>query len=246
MKRETTNILRFVLEELIPPLARDSRAMRWLFRRYWGDLIDDLEVFKADIYRISEEEYADIYRRLPRIQNETDNSRACLQAIAGELQGLEILDVGCGTGFLIGHLQQTTHGKHFSGVDIIIDQETKNRYPDVAFHEAKIENLPFEDRSFDTVICTHVLEHVLDIRRAVAELRRVCRQRLIIVVPKEREYQFAFNPHVHYFPYIGSFLRHIIPVPKKVECRLIGRDIFYYEDSAPVVDCTADGEVIRA
>ncbi len=36
-------------------------------------------------------------------------------------------------------------------------------------------DMPFEDQSFDVVIANHVLEHVADDRRAVAEIRRVLR-----------------------------------------------------------------------
>jgi SAM-dependent methyltransferase len=36
-----------------------------------------------------------------------------------------------------------------------------------------ITALSFRDRSFDIVLCSHVLEHVPDDRRALAELRRV-------------------------------------------------------------------------
>lgn len=38
---------------------------------------------------------------------------------------------------------------------------------------ASLEELPFADASFDAVLCNHVLEHVRDDRRALAELRRV-------------------------------------------------------------------------
>src|SRR3546814_1129402 len=76
-----------------------------------------------------------------------------------------------------------------TGVDFIIDSETRKRAEGISFHEANIERLPFPDKSFDTVICTHVLEHILDFRGALAELRRVAAKRLIIVVPQEREYR---------------------------------------------------------
>jgi|GEM_PF-91207 len=36
-----------------------------------------------------------------------------------------------------------------------------------------VQSLPFEDASFDVVICNHVLEHIPDDRRAMAELARV-------------------------------------------------------------------------
>lgn len=38
---------------------------------------------------------------------------------------------------------------------------------------ADVTDLPFEDASFDVVLCSHVLEHVPDDRRALAELYRV-------------------------------------------------------------------------
>lgn len=39
-----------------------------------------------------------------------------------------------------------------------------------------IEHLPFRDKSIDFVIASHILEHVHDPRRAIAELRRVARR----------------------------------------------------------------------
>ena len=80
------------------------------------------------------------------------------------------------------------------------------------------------------MICTHVLEHILDIRHAIHELRRICARRLVIVVPLEREYRFTFNAHIHFFPYPHSFLRHILPVPANYEIRAIGRDLLYVEE----------------
>jgi ubiquinone/menaquinone biosynthesis C-methylase UbiE len=97
-----------------------------------------------------------------------------------------------------------------------------------------IEKLPFADRAFDTVVCTHVIEHILDYRAAIAELRRITGRRLIIVVPRERESIYAFNPHFNFFPYRHSFLRAMIPVPAQNLCLDVGRDIFYMEDREPV------------
>src|SRR3546814_3136082 len=84
MRRETTNAIRTVLEEVLPPFVRDSAAMRWLFRRHWGRLVDDLEDFRARIPFVTPEEYRDVYARLPRVQSETDNSRACIDLIRSE------------------------------------------------------------------------------------------------------------------------------------------------------------------
>lgn len=232
MDRETTNRIRFVLEELVPPLLRDSWLFRFLFRRYWGELVDDLEAFRSRAHYVTAEEYAAIYSALPRIQDDTDNSRACIDRIAADALPGRVLDVGCGTGELLRRLMKAkpARSNQYTGMDFQVSERTRLDTPGADLLECPIEDMPFEDDSFDTVICTHVLEHVLDIRRAVAELRRVCAKRLIIVVPKEREYRFTFNPHLHFFPYRRSFLRHVIPVPVDAICEYIGRDIYYRED----------------
>lgn len=57
-------------------------------------------------------------------------------------------------------------------------------YPDYVI-DLDILDLPFEDDSFDFVLCSHVLEHIIDDGRAMEELRRVLRPggRAIIQVP---------------------------------------------------------------
>lgn len=232
MNRETTNKIRYLLEECLPPVVRDSKPMRALFKAYWGSLIDHLEDFRERGHYYTEEEYIQLYAGFPRIQTETDNSQACLERVAAELIPGSLLDVGCGTGYLVNYLHKNASVEvtHYSGVDLNVDEARDRNLPDTTFVEGKVESLPFPDNAFDVVVCTHLLEHILDIRAAIAELRRVCRKRLIIVVPREREHSFTFNPHLHFFPYKHSFLRQMIPVPEDAVCEDIGRDFYYCEE----------------
>lgn len=41
---------------------------------------------------------------------------------------------------------------------------------------ADIQNLPFKDEEFEYILCTEVIEHVPDPKRAIAELHRVCKK----------------------------------------------------------------------
>lgn len=229
MDRDSTNRIRFVLEELLPPALRDSGFMRWLFRRYWGSLIDEIEHFRERAHQQDDNEYEAIYEALPRIHEETDLSERCVLRILDDIDGGSVLDVGCGTGVLLQRVRERHREASLAGVDFQLDAGVAEKLPGARFDESKIESLPYDDNAFDTVICTHVLEHILDLPAAVRELRRVCRHRLLIVVPKEREYRFTFNPHLHFFPYRHSFLKFMLPVPASAQCELIGRDIYYRE-----------------
>jgi SAM-dependent methyltransferase len=230
MRRETSNRIRFLIEDVIPPIVRDSALFRRLALAAFGPAVNVAEDFRKRAPFLSEAEYDGFYENWTGPHEETDNSEACLERIASEIVGASVCDAGCGTGYLLRFLRdrmgdkvlrltgteiRATPGADISGLEIV---------------EAKVEKLPFADGEFDTVICTHVIEHILSYRTAIAELRRITAKRLIIVVPMERESRFGFNLHVNFFPYPHSFLRAMMPVPERYVCEPIGRDIYYHED----------------
>ena len=84
--------------------------------------------------------------------------------------------------------------------------------------QVDITGMPFEDRAFDAILCSHVLEHVEDDRAAMAELARVLRPGgwLLVLVPldldcettyedpsitapEEREREFLQDDHVRLY-----------------------------------------------
>jgi len=229
MRRETTNKIRYVLEDLIPPVLRDSGLFRFAAKLVWGDHIDRLAEFRERAPYLTAEEYETLYRDHPRVQDGTDNSDACVDRIIGACaDSHSICDVGCGTGELLRRARaKLGDDRAYTGVDFVV--EDADALDGIDYVAASIEKLPFEDGAFDTVICTHTIEHILDVRQAIAELRRVAARQVIIVVPCEREYRYTFNPHFNFFPYTHSFLRLMHPLPNDHECELIGRDIYYQE-----------------
>jgi SAM-dependent methyltransferase len=241
VNRETTNWVRFVIEEMIPPFIRDSGAFRSLMKLAWGSHIDDLARFRERAAFLTDEEYAELYRNHPRVHEGTDNSAACIARIKTDIIGESVADIGCGTGVLLTMIREANPGlKRLAGVDFVIEDAA--RLDGIEYHAARIEKLPFKDDAFDTVICTHVLEHVLDFRASLAELRRIAGKRLIIVVPREREYRYSFNPHFNFFPYKHSFLRAAFPIPQSHVCMDVGRDIYYLEDLAEAGSGAVPGE----
>jgi len=56
-----------------------------------------------------------------------------------------------------------------------LDYTTTDLYSPLADVKADICNLPFEDNSYDIILCNHVLEHIPDDTKAMQELYRVLR-----------------------------------------------------------------------
>ena len=62
---------------------------------------------------------------------------------------------------------------------------------------ADVDRLPFRDRSFDVVVCSHVLEHVDDPEKACHELMRVARRGYIETPTYCKDVLFAWTGHIH-------------------------------------------------
>jgi SAM-dependent methyltransferase len=93
-----------------------------------------------------------------------------------------ILDVGCGTGALVAALRD--HGKDVRGLELDSKRGAipATRADCVSFYDGKMP-LPFADRSFASVTCVEVLEHVADYEAFAAELARVTEESLLLSVP---------------------------------------------------------------
>lgn len=155
-----------------------------------------------------------------------DLNKACFDKILNSVKGKSVLEVGCGKCILSNEIQK----KEFkvTALDMHIGKGIKDKFPHLNFVVGDAESLPFKDKQFDTVICAHTIEHVRDLFTVINELRRVCSKRLIIVVPKQREYRYTFDLHIHFFPNKDSFI--LLMQNKKSICKIIEGYIFYIED----------------
>lgn len=91
-----------------------------------------------------------------------------------------ILECGCGPGNLWReNLDRIPENCHITLTDLsegMVNEAKsalKNSEHDFEFQPLNIENLPFDDYSFDTVIANHMLYHVPDIEQAIGEVMRV-------------------------------------------------------------------------
>jgi ubiquinone/menaquinone biosynthesis C-methylase UbiE len=98
--------------------------------------------------------------------------------------GKSILDVGVGRGYFVNMLQWSKKFEKVSGIDIIAHNQSKFA-KGVSVSVMDVRGLQLPDNAFDTVICMEVLEHMPENETsgALAELRRVARNQLIVTVP---------------------------------------------------------------
>lgn len=99
------------------------------------------------------------------------------------------LDVGCGEGYYTTPLARQagfTVGADLSQSVLRVFAGLRN-FPRgrIGLVNGDVEHLPFPDRSFDKILCSHVLEHVLDDRAVLAEIHRLLKDdgRAILAVP---------------------------------------------------------------
>ena len=95
------------------------------------------------------------------------------------------LDVGCGNGDSTAIMK----GHHPSLNLVALEltdwgcKEAARNHPGFATVQGDAVLLPFKDRSFDTVVLDHVIEHFKDPVPLILEAKRVARQRVVIGIP---------------------------------------------------------------
>jgi SAM-dependent methyltransferase len=90
--------------------------------------------------------------------------------------GLDILDIGCGTGFFLNVLQAKKPIWRLQGVDLSADSVRIAREQGLAVTEGDGEGrLPFPDGTFDVVYAGEVIEHVFSPDDFLDEVARVLR-----------------------------------------------------------------------
>ncbi|OJU75674.1 MAG: hypothetical protein BGO09_12175 [Bacteroidetes bacterium 47-18] len=200
MNRDVTNVIRYMMDELLPPVIRDNKYFMYPFFYYAfnGKNIRTMMEFKSLVPFMSDEEYEKVYRELDPIgkYRPTDLNRKCVSHILNEVtDDMEsVIDIGCGRGYFLEQLVKKG-ARNIWGCDLFDAVPV----PGTQYQKGNIENLPFPDNSFDVVICSHILEHVKDFDKAVSEIKRIARKKVIVTVPKQRYYYYTLDLHVRFF-----------------------------------------------
>jgi len=128
--------------------------------------------------------------------------------VAGESAGGRLLDLGCGDGRLLADLAHD--GARVVGADRsgLALERARQRHPGIELISLGEDGrLPFEDASFDAVVCLQVLQHVVDLQQLLSEVRRILTPggSLAITVPWHGRLKSILIA-------LGSFERHHDPL----------------------------------
>jgi ubiquinone/menaquinone biosynthesis C-methylase UbiE len=91
-------------------------------------------------------------------------------------RGSEVLDVGCGNGFIAHHLSALL-GRSVVGIDLGSNAESA-----IDYRQYDGARFPAPDKSFNAVTLCYVLHHAQDVRVVLNEMRRVLRDGGLAVI----------------------------------------------------------------
>ena len=89
-----------------------------------------------------------------------------LNELLDEIEGVKILDAGCGNGFMARHL--ANHGATVTGIDkskALIEQAREYDDP-VSYRVGDITSMDL-DETFDVIVCNNVIQHIEDYEAAI-------------------------------------------------------------------------------
>lgn len=115
-----------------------------------------------------------------------------------------ILDVGVGLGRVLSAVPDRTR----VGMDISFDYLRKARDKGIDVCYARIEDMPYRPASFDLVVCTDVLEHVIDLNLCCTNILSVLKPggALVVRVPILENLKPYLDPSLPYeFVHLRTF-----------------------------------------
>lgn len=105
--------------------------------------------------------------------------------LLGDLRGLTVADIGCGTGRHTIRLAEA--GALVQAIDfseaMLQHAKRKRGAFEIPFRVHNLSTpLPFADQMFDRVICALVMDHISDLGLLFSEMHRVCRHSGFVVI----------------------------------------------------------------
>lgn len=116
-------------------------------------------------------------------------------------QAANILEIGCGTGFVLANIRATYPAARLSGSDIFIEGLgfAKQRVPSATLFQMDATAIPFREE-FDLIGAFDVLEHIEDDAAALAQIHAACKTGggVIFTVPQHPSLWSRMDEYAHH------------------------------------------------
>jgi ubiquinone/menaquinone biosynthesis C-methylase UbiE len=164
--------------------------------------------------------------------------RGFLDAVTGlytRVRPGSVLEVGCGEGKLAQHLTRSApRPARFAITDVDLGRLEAGLDPLLEPRQASVYELPFDDRTFDLVVCCEVLEHLGEPARGLAEVARVARRAVIVSTPREPLWRVLNVVRGRYWRDLGNTPGHVQHFSRRSLLRLVASRMRVVETRTPV------------
>jgi len=190
---------------LLGDAARGDAALRFLMELqnpsggFFGSYGPGADYFPADevswtVKYVLDASQLQIARHFDRTASEyrntiteTDGRMQAIIERVGDLTGKQVLDAGCGKGRYAAYLHQRFPGAAITALDISAEM-LQHVPPGIRRVQNSLLRMPFDDDTFDVVLCVEALEHAVQVEVGLAELVRVLAPSgTLIVIDKNRD-----------------------------------------------------------
>lgn len=138
----------------------NSKEYKALSRKEFDAAAEKFDDNSPSVYNMCRKDYPDILAEIER-EDFTD-----------------VLDCGCGTGAMIELLSQKYPDKRYTGLDLsekMIQVANRRKRDNMTFVVGDCEEIPFQDESFEVVLCSMSFHHYPDPERFFRNVFRVLR-----------------------------------------------------------------------
>jgi ubiquinone/menaquinone biosynthesis C-methylase UbiE len=158
-----------------------------------------------------------------------------------------VLEVGCGEGRLAQHLVTSApRPGRFVATDVDTSAVDRGLDPLIETRQASVYALPFDDASFDLVVCCEVLEHLDSPEAGLDEVARVARRSVILSTPREPLWRALNVVRGRYLRDLGNTPGHVQHFSRRALERLARRRLRVVDRRLPIPWTVLLGEPLRA
>ena len=193
-KREITGNILYYLDLLLPPIIRNSFLFAKIFKseKFKSDIISQNQEIIKKYYDSSEK----LTRHMKRDSDLTKKSLNMIKDIVSAGNYKKICDLGGGNLFLKNELKSAFN----TDIDVLDFNYSDNNYGHFEYNlEKKLDFI--KDNSYDLSISTHTIEHLLNSKQFLDEMRRISSKEILLIFPKQFPYKHTPDTHINFFPF---------------------------------------------